>query len=135
LKPNHLAETAGVLAEHLEEIGCAKNFAGLHALLTRLLGSRAGLGELYLYDTTLRIGAKLGFLPQAIYLHAGTRAGAEALGLPVNGKVLLKSELPTALQQLDAHEVEDVLCIYKEYFAGKSDLDNADACWVDEEVE
>jgi hypothetical protein len=135
LKPQHLAEAARVLADNLQAVGAAKNFAGLHALLLRLLGSRAGLGELYFYDTALRIGAKLGFLPQAIYLHAGTRAGAKALGLAVNGSVLLKSELPEPLQKLQAHEVEDVLCIYKDYFAGKSDIDDAEACWFDDEVE
>jgi hypothetical protein len=98
-------------------------------------GPRAGLGELYFYDTALRIGAKLGVLPQAVYLHAGTRAGATTLGLIVDGSVLLKSELPELPQKLQPHEVEDVLCIYKKYFAGKSDIDNADACWVDDELE
>src|SRR5258705_237880 len=83
-----------LLADHLADIQDARNFAALHALLKKLLASRAGLGELYLYDTALRIGAKLGVLPQAIYLHAGTRAGAKALKLSVTGNIVLKSELP-----------------------------------------
>ena len=135
LKPNHLADAATLLADRVDELRGAKSFAGLHALLKRLFGPLAGLGELYLYDTALRIGANLGMSPQAIYLHAGTRAGATALGLAVDGSTLLKSELPRALQPLRPHEIEDVLCIYKKHFAGKSDLDDAVACWVDDEVE
>ena len=135
LKPHHLADAARVLTDNLSTLAVARNFAGLHALLLRLLGSQAGLGELYVYDTALRIGANLGFLPQAIYLHAGTRAGAKVLGLGINGSVLLKSQLPEPLQRLQPHELEDVLCIYKDYFAGKANIDDADACWVDDEVE
>jgi hypothetical protein len=133
LKATHLAAAAVLLADHLGDIQDARNFAALHGLLKKLLASRAGLGELYLYDTALRIGAKLGLLPQAIYLHAGTRAGAKALKLSVTGNILLKSELPLPLQQLEPHELEDVLCIYKQYFAGKADLDDSRACWVDDE--
>ena len=133
LKANHLAEAARVLAKQLEDIEAVAHFAALHGLLKKLLASRAGLGELYLYDTALRIGAKLGLMPQAIYLHAGTRAGAKALKLSVTGNILLKSELPLPLQELEPHELEDVLCIYKKYFAGERDLDESRACWLDDE--
>jgi hypothetical protein len=34
-----------------------------------------------MYDTALRIGAKLKLFPTKVYLHAGTRLGARALGL------------------------------------------------------
>src|SRR5277367_2349600 len=36
--------------------------------------------ELTVYDTTLRIGAHLGIRPDRVYLHAGARKGARALG-------------------------------------------------------
>ena len=72
-----------------------------------------GLGELYVYDTALRIGAKLNLLPNKVYLHAGTRSGAEALGFDGKATVLNVSDLPRELQKLEPHEIEDVLCIFK----------------------
>lgn len=50
-------------------------------LIDTALETIPGLGELYVYDTTLRIGAKLNLFPDKVYLHAGTRLGATALGL------------------------------------------------------
>jgi len=35
-----------------------------------------GIGELAIYDTALRIAAKLRFEPAVVFLHAGTRIGA-----------------------------------------------------------
>ena len=85
--------------------------------LFQLIDSRSrpikGIGELYIYDTTLRIGAKLNLLPEKVYLHAGTREGAKALGLDEKSKAIDISLLPKELQYLEPHEIEDVLCIFK----------------------
>jgi len=75
-----------------------------------------GLGELYAYDTALRISAKTGHEPTHVYLHAGTRVGAKRLGISTNCEYVLMSELPEALMLLKAHEVESFLCIYKNHF-------------------
>ena len=77
------------------------------------VGGILGIGELYIYDTSMRLGAYLGFLPTKVYLHAGTRKGAKALGF-TNSDALEISELPTEFGRLDPHEVEDVLCIFKD---------------------
>jgi hypothetical protein len=77
-----------------------------------------GLGELYAYDTALRISAKTGHEPKHVYLHAGTRVGAKRLGISTNRDYVPMLELPEALQQLKAHEVESFLCIYKNQFGG-----------------
>jgi hypothetical protein len=68
------------------------------------------------YDTSLRIGAKLGFEPKHVYLHAGTRVGARALGLDTSASYLRASELPAPLRALRPHEIEDALCIFKRQF-------------------
>ena len=73
----------------------------------------SGAGELYVYDTSLRIGAKSNLLPTKVYLHAGTRVGARALGLDGQAKTLEVSMLPPEFRQLEPHEIEDVLCIFK----------------------
>lgn len=67
------------------------------------------------YDTALRIGAKLGLEPERVYLHAGTRVGARALGLDWRAPSILSQDLPSQLRLLPAWQVEDLLCIYKEY--------------------
>src|SRR5436305_1117453 len=70
-----------------------------------------GLGKLYAYDTALFIGFRLGLLPKKVYLHAGTRKGAEALGLAGEQLYLHRPQLPASLQVLKACEIEDFLCI------------------------
>ena len=83
-----------------------------------------------MYDTALRIGAKLGVAPVRVYLHTGTREGAKRLGIETKGvSALWPSELPEALRELEPYEVEDVLCIYKDKFlADVLDLRDEPAC-------
>jgi hypothetical protein len=132
LKRKDLERASGVLAARLAEIAEAADFAKLYALCESALRPLDGLGELYLYDTALRISARKGALPRRIYLHAGTRAGAKALRLDTRGKAIDLSDLPPALRELEAHEIEDVLCIYKKYFTGERPvLDDESACWID----
>ena len=73
-----------------------------------------GIGPLTIYDTACRIGAYLAVEPSKIYLHAGTRSGASALGLDSDNSTLSITDLPKAFQCLKASEIEDCLCIYKE---------------------
>jgi hypothetical protein len=61
-----------------------------------------GIGELAVYDTALRIGARLGLEPAKVYLHAGTRAGAKALGLAYGGRTIELAELPADYGPLPA---------------------------------
>lgn len=89
------------------------SFEELHSLIERLVINKKGIGPLYVYDTSLRIGAYLGLLPRKIYLHAGTREGARALGLNWRSGFLSISELPSELHDLKPHEIEDFLCIFK----------------------
>jgi len=59
----------------------APDFDVLQRRVKAAIGSISGIGELTVYDTALRVGAKLGLLPTRVYLHSGTRDGARALGL------------------------------------------------------
>ena len=102
-------------ALHRASLADAKNFADLHRRVKEALGRVSGVGELMLYDTTLRIGAHLGLLPETVYLHGGTRQGARALGLDWRADHLEVADLPgEGLQALALHEIEDCLCIYKD---------------------
>lgn len=98
---------------------CA-SFDELYALVDAVIGPIPGIGELTVYDTSHRIGAKLGLESRRVYLHAGTRVGARALGLHGNRKFVEIDELPTPLRALSAAQVEDCLCIYKDVLAATS---------------
>ena len=92
---------------------CA-SFDDLYALIERLVQPIWGSGPLYVYDTSLRCGAKLNLLPKRVYLHAGTRDGFEALGFHGRAQTVEVSRLPAFLRELEPHEIEDALCLYKE---------------------
>lgn len=97
-----------------DTIQACGSFEELHNLIKSTLESIAGIGELYCYDTALRIGARLNLHPQTVFLHAGTRKGA-SLVTNIRGKDSLgKDCLPLDLQRLPPEQVEDILCIYKE---------------------
>lgn len=109
-----LLQAESVLLTNLNSIKRSSNFDELYNLIDVLLRPVGGIGELYVYDTTLRISAKLNLLPSRVYLHAGTRDGAKALGFDGRRKFVEESELPLALQVLEPHEIEDMLCIFKD---------------------
>lgn len=96
----------------------ATSFDALLGLIATQLQDVPGAGELYRYDTAFRIGAYLGVFPTRIHLHAGTRAGARALNLDYKKSALDLNEVPVALRHRSPHEIEDILCIYADRFAG-----------------
>jgi hypothetical protein len=94
----------------------ARTFAGMYTIVEGELRDIQKIGPLVIYDTALRIAAWRGLEPENVYLHAGTRVGAKALGLDVRRPTIPMAEIPRALRQLRPHEIEDVLCIYKGVF-------------------
>jgi hypothetical protein len=108
-----LERARGALSKRARAMEEADDFSELFDLIDAALEPIPGLGELYVYDTALRIGAKLNLFPEKVYLHAGTRLGARALGLRV-AATLDVSELPKEFRRLKPHEIEDVLCIFNE---------------------
>ena len=95
---------------HLER---CDSFHALYRIVKRVISGIPGIGELTVYDTALRIGAKLDLAPERVYLHAGTRAGAEVLGFDRGVQWIQRKDLPSPLDRLEARQIEDILCIYK----------------------
>jgi hypothetical protein len=114
IKRAAIAQAYSILSGANPRIKKCADFASLFRLIEAALEDVPGIGELYIYDTSLRIGAKLGILPKKVYLHAGTRTGARNLGLDVAKSGVRMASLPSALRLLKPHEVEDVLCIFKD---------------------
>lgn len=98
---------------HVDRCG---SFAELHELIAALIGGIYRIGELTTYDIATRIGAYLRLRPERVYLHAGTRIGARALGLPASQPSLAIAQLPVELHELSAAEIEDFLCIFNSCF-------------------
>lgn len=105
-----------ILLKAADQIKACKDFDALHSLVKIKLNI-PGAAEMYWYDTAFRIGISMGILPEKVYLHRGTRLGAEQLGLGRGKPTLEMSELPPALQALEPYQVEDFLCIYHDALA------------------
>lgn len=115
------------LLEKVEAMKKIHDFDALFNLISGTVSSISGIGELYIYDTSLRIGAKLNLYPTTVYLHAGTRAGARALGLNDRATTLKVSALPKEFRTLAPHELEDVLCIFKDQLSAQATAGKQDA--------
>jgi len=133
LRQTSLIQARQALLANSKSIEQRKSFDDLFDLIDAILRPISGIGELYIYDTSLRIGAKLNLLPTKVYLHSGTRVGAKALGFESKAKTLEVSALPKDLQQLEPHEIEDVLCIFNASFKEASPQivvrDSSDRSW------
>lgn len=108
-----LAEASKKLIRRKKQIEACESFTELIELVEDVTADVYRFGELAVYDTSLRLGAWLDIMPERVYLHAGTRKGARALGLSTGKGYLQMEELPEPLQVLEPREVEDFLCIYK----------------------
>lgn len=102
------------LKRRLKAIRACRSFDELHDLLLSLRVPR--VGQLAVYDASVRLGHYLNLQPKTVYLHAGTRTGARNLGLGPHGKTLAMRDLPAPLRRLGADHVENFLCIYKMAF-------------------
>jgi hypothetical protein len=91
-----------------------RTFDDLMMVVRSTTGNVKGVGQLYIYDTALRLGAYLHISPKRVYLHAGTRRGARAIGLNPRRESVSMDEIPRMMQKLEPREVEDLLCIYED---------------------
>lgn len=113
IPPKLLSRFGARLLEVRGRLKSAPNFHELWIEVKVVGGRMKGIGELTIYDTAHRVGIYLRKEPEYVYLHAGARAGARALGLPVDPGYLRISDVPKELRHLKPSEIEDCLCIYK----------------------
>lgn len=111
----------------IPEMETCETFERLHETVRRAIAGIRGAGELYCYDTAIRLGAKLDKSPELVYLHAGARDGAVRLGFRRSRATIHPGELPRELRALEPQEIEDVLCIYKEQIGG-APLQGSEEC-------
>jgi hypothetical protein len=87
----------------------------------------SGVGELFCYDTALRIGHYLNKLPEKIYIHAGTRKGLKLLlDRIIFERTIYKHDLPEPFCscELTPAQLEDFFCVKKDYIDGTNKIKN-----------
>jgi hypothetical protein len=132
IPPTALQESEHRLLDNLPGLRRVESFDHLFELIAAIIQPIRGIGEVAVYDTALRVGARFGLEPSKVYLHAGTRLGAKALGLAWRNAALELTELPIELRTLTARELEDLLCIYKDEFSAGSSPRATTSCGPDE---
>ena len=108
-----IAQAKPVLLKAKQHIEACKTFDDLFDTIVSALEGIEWLGELYYYDTALRLGFYRHITPTKVYLHAGARNGARALGLDHRVPFVEISSVPKQLRHFQPHEIEDFFCIYK----------------------
>lgn len=109
-----LEESRQRLLRARSRLANATSFDALLRIVEHEIGPVHKIGKLTVYDTALRIAAWRQLEPEMVYLHAGTKTGAQALGLAYREATIPLKELPSPLRRLSPREIEDVLCIYKD---------------------
>ena len=114
LKHTTLEEVATKLLQKKKAISKAQTFDELYKCIKET--PVKGFGDLTKYDVALRIGHYRDLFPTKVYLHAGTRIGAENLLGKIKKDSLEILEFPEAFRKLNlsAELIEDILCIYKD---------------------
>ncbi len=100
------------LMQNLTRIEVAKNFEEVFIITEEVRKSVDGLGDLWSYDTALRICFYFNFKPNDVYVQCGVKEGLKKLGYKRVGRRILKNDLPIELQELEPYEIENFLCIY-----------------------
>jgi hypothetical protein len=117
--PRRVLEQVEMRLQRIEpRLAKATDFAAIHRSVDQEVGGLKGIGALTVYDISHRIGAYLGKSPKRVYLHAGTRIGAQVFG--IESDPFEPGILPKPFAQLTPAEVEDCLCIYKDDLKGIS---------------
>jgi hypothetical protein len=91
----------------------ANTFDELHNILIFISSNMKGVGELLVYDTADRIRVYRNLDLEKLYLHAGTRVGAELLYGERLGKAITHENLPSELRKLSFEDLENLFCTCK----------------------
>jgi len=127
------------LSANLEEIIHCQSFCELLQGVESATKAIHTFGELAVYDTALRIGAKLDIWPEVVYFHAGTMKGYKELaGTMKDYKERMKTkvkqgwvpldDLPEEVRVLKPHHVENFLCIFEGLFNNSGSSHSGGPC-------
>lgn len=104
----------GVEILKLEEraILSSKSFEDIFNITEKVRKEITGLGDLWSYDTALRIGFNLGIYPTRVYVQCGVKNGLKlVLGSIPRGRSLPINIFGPDLRVLKPYQIENFLCI------------------------
>jgi hypothetical protein len=111
-----LRRSAALLKKFTAAIRKAKSFAGLFLITETVKSDMKGLGDLWSYDTALRMAFNRGktFYPKAVFVQQGAvMKGLKKifLKIPMKGQILPMKIFPPEIRQLMPFEVENFLSV------------------------
>ena len=92
----------------------SKTFDELFGKIETALNTVFSAGDLYKYDTALRLGAFLGIYPTRVFLQTGALSGAKKLSRSLNQRSMPLTFFPEPFHSIAPFEMENLLCCYKE---------------------
>jgi hypothetical protein len=98
------------------DLQSCRSFDELHDLIEHATSKIKGIGALAVFDFACRVGAwrRPPLQPDKVYLHSGTRVGANALERGRGRKSIEVHDLPPEFHGLSGRHAEDCLCIFKD---------------------
>jgi hypothetical protein len=111
-----LQRSAEIQVKRLPQIRNARSFADLFMITVEVRLQMRGLGDLWSYDTALRIAFNRGasFYPQAVFVQRGVLKGVRKIFTrrPARGRTLPVDIFPKEMQRLQPFELENFLCVW-----------------------
>jgi len=105
---------ADELIKHLDDLQVCKQFNDIFNITEQVKNEITGLGNLWSYDTALRIGFNLKIYPNQVYVQSGVIKGVKKIfnGKTPAGRSLPLNAFPDQLQVLEPYEIENFMCIW-----------------------
>lgn len=102
------------LLKRYNEISNASSFEQIFEVTEKVKNLIFNLGDLWSYDTALRIGFNKGVYPKEVYVQAGVKKGVlKALpGFKVKQRSLSLDRFDSIYHLLEAYQLENFLCIW-----------------------
>jgi len=112
-----LRQSAALLKNFTGFIRKAKSFGDLFMIAETVKSQLKGLGDLWSYDTSLRMAFNRGktFYPQAVFMHGTVVNGVKKIfsKIPMSGRTLPMKIFPKEIRQLRPFEAENFLSVWR----------------------
>jgi hypothetical protein len=107
-------ESATEVLKYKNDFKKCKTFKEIFQLTEKIRKDIYKLGDLWSYDTALRIGFHLDMYPDEVYVQQGVVKGVKKIfnGTRPRGRSLPMNIFPKEIQQMEPFKVENFLCIW-----------------------
>lgn len=103
-------------------IARSNTFDELMSTVENILNAVPRAGDLYRYDTSLRIGSYLGLYPTRVFLQTGAYDGARKISKDFRERSVSLAQFPAPFHALAPFELENLLCVYKDNLQPRQDV-------------